>query len=169
MKPLSADQVVEVARNIAEIHHSGIFRKDGKTPYFKHVEAVAKIIDSEWHTLLPYSAQRVWNDLKPYVVAAGYVHDSFEDENKHGVKLDEAALVAIGLPVIVGELVRIVTKREGENYFDFTMRVNESHPLVVGARIIKRADLTHNMSDLKEGAQKDKYRLAEYILTHRNQ
>ncbi len=167
MKFLTPNQVVAAARQAAQAHHQGIFRRDGKTPYFDHVETVADIATSEWHSWLPHSARAVWNDLLPYVVAASYLHDTFEDENLFGIKLDEEALAKLGFPPIVGELVRIVTKRAGETYFDFIMRINESHPLVVGARIIKRADLTHNMSDLKEGAAKDKYRFAEYILTFR--
>jgi len=54
-------------------------------------------------------------------------------------------------------------KNKVMTYFDFIMKFVD-RPWDWTSRIVKRADLTHNMSDLQEGSLKDKYRLAEYTL-----
>jgi (p)ppGpp synthase/HD superfamily hydrolase len=55
--------------------------------------------------------------------------------------------------------VKMLTKRDGENYLESLMRI-----ISIITIIVKIADNTHNMSDLEEGSLKDKYRLSKYIL-----
>jgi (p)ppGpp synthase/HD superfamily hydrolase len=92
---------------------------------------------------------------------AALLHDTIEDTYVTSELLRQA-----GFPIMVIEMVQIVTKRPNENYFDFVMRIQESGH--VGAKMVKLADLRHNMSDLGEGSMKDKYRLAEHILAFFN-
>lgn len=152
----------------AEQKHAGQKRKDGK-PYFTHVEAVANIVNMDWFMLIPREAQDNWNECKDHVVAAAYLHDVIED---CGVTKQD--LIDAGFSVMTAEIVDALSKKPGENYFDFIMRVhNGDRPDFCGAFrtgmvAVKLADLQHNMSDLNEGSLKDKYRLAHYILSYFN-
>lgn len=83
-------------------------------------------------------------------------------------------LINEGFSVMTAEIVDALSKKEGETYFDFIMRIHngdspyECGAFRVGMVAVKLADLRHNMSDLKEGSLKDKYRFAEYILNYFN-
>lgn len=158
----TTDQLINIAYSIAELAHAKQFRKDGK-PYITHIDAVARIVNEEYYRLIPQNeaALRIWGEMKPYVIMAAILHDTIEDTD-----VTPEYLRARGIPEYVIDTVLTLSKRPGETYFDFTMRVHDSgNP---GAKVVKLADLTHNMSDLKEGAQKDKYRLAYHILNYFN-
>lgn len=161
-KVLSEREVVVRAHDIATKAHMGQKRKDGK-PYISHPEAVAQIVDEEFFSLMPYNetARNIWSPLKNYVIAAALLHDTIED-----TFVTSDLLHNEGFPRMVIEMVQMVTKRPGETYFDFIMRLHDSGH--VGAKIVKLADLRHNMSDLPEGSMKDKYRFAEYLLAFFN-
>lgn len=153
---------IEKAAEFARKAHSAQKRKDGK-PYFTHVEAVANIVNMDWFMLIPRTAQDNWNPHKDHVVAAAYLHDVIED-----CGVTKQQLIDEGFSVMTAEIVDDLSKRPGENYFDFIMRIHDGGPLRVGMVAVKLADLQHNMSDLDEGSLKDKYRLAEYILSYFN-
>lgn len=142
----------------AEKAHRGQSRKDGK-PYFSHVKAVANKVLMDWFQLIPRESQDEWNKHKDHVVAAAALHDTIED---CGFTTNQ--LLHEGFSPLTVEITDMVSKKKGETYFDFIMRLNESHPFKTGAVAVKLADLQHNMSDLNEGSLKDKYRLAHYIL-----
>ena len=154
---------IEIARKLAEKVHGKQKRKDGK-PYFSHVEAVANIVLNEWKRLLSLDKPELtsyWDARSNLVVAAAFLHDSVEDQ---GLTADD--FQREGLDHFVYNLVKTVSNQK-ENYFDFIMRIRGSHDsLNYGSRLIKLADLTHNMSDLQEGSMKDKYRFAYHILSH---
>ena len=69
---------------------------------------------------------------------------------------------------MTAEIVDELSKKPGETYFDFIMRIHDGGPFRTGMVAVKLADLRHNMSDLQEGSLKDKYRFAEYILSYFN-
>ena len=153
---------VQTAAEYAQQKHQGQKRKDGK-PYFTHVEAVANIVAMDWFTLIPREAQDNWNQHKDHVVAAAYLHDVIEDCN-----VTKQDLLDAGISVMTAEIVDALSKRPGENYFDFIMRIHDGGPFRTGMVAVKLADLQHNMSDLNEGSLKDKYRLSQYILSYFN-
>lgn len=154
---------VQTAAEYAEQKHQGQKRKDGK-PYFTHVEAVANIVNMDWFSLIPQeSSYGNWNSCKDQVVAAAYLHDVIEDCN-----VTKQDLLDAGISVMTAEIVDTLSKRPGENYFDFIMRIHDGGPFRTGMVAVKLADLQHNMSDLNEGSLKDKYRLAHYILSYFN-
>lgn len=146
----------------AEQKHAGQKRKDGKD-YFTHVEAVANIVNMDWFVLIPREAQDNWNKCKDQVVAAAYLHDVIED---CGVTKQD--LIDAGFHMMTAEIVDALSKKPGENYFDFIMRIHDGGSFRTGMVAVKLADLQHNMSDLNEGSLKDKYRLAHYILSYFN-
>jgi (p)ppGpp synthase/HD superfamily hydrolase len=145
---------IKKAADYANFMHAGQKRKDGKD-YFTHVEAVAKIVRDNWSV---EGYPKVWGKYKDEVIAAAYLHDVIE-----GCGVTKRQLIDEGFSVITVELVEVLSKKEGENYFDFIMRINKDR-LRFGAVAVKLADLQHNMSDLNEGSLKDKYRFAYYIL-----
>lgn len=153
---------IQTAAEYAQQKHQGQKRKDGK-PYFTHVEAVANIVTMDWFTLIPREAQDNWNKCKDHVVAAAYLHDVIEDCN-----VTKQDLLDAGISVMTAEIVDALSKRLGENYFDFIMRIHDGGPFRTGMVAVKLADLQHNMSDLNEGSLKDKYRLSHYILSYFN-
>jgi (p)ppGpp synthase/HD superfamily hydrolase len=153
---------IEKAAVFAKKAHQKQLRKDGK-PYFTHVEAVAEIVRMDWFTLIPREAQDNWNDRKADVVAAAYLHDVIEDCN-----VTKQDLIKEGFSVMTAEIVDELSKKPGETYFDFIMRIHDGGPFRTGMVAVKLADLQHNMSDLNEGSLKDKYRFAEYILNYFN-
>lgn len=156
-----AENYIQKALEFAKKAHEGQFRRDGK-PYFSHVEAVAKHVDEEWLNLIPIQAQGIWCGLKEHVVAAAFLHDTEEDQG-----ITSQQLLDEGFSVMTVDIVHIVSKRNGENYFDFIMRIRDSGAHSVGAVAVKLADLQHNMeNNAKEGSLLDKYRFADYILRH---
>lgn len=158
-----AQDYITKALAFAEKAHEGQFRRDGK-PYFTHLKAVADKVLMDWFTLIPRGAQDNWNKCKDHVVAAAALHDTVEDQGY--TKQD---LLDAGFSEMTADIVDMVSKKDGESYFDFIMRIHESHPFRVGAVAVKLADLAHNLSDNpKEGSLVDKYRLAEYILRRFN-
>ncbi len=158
-----AQDYITKALAFAKRAHEGQFRRDGK-PYFTHVEAVATKVSEDWFQLIPREAQDNWNKHKDHVVAAAALHDVIEDCN-----VSAADLLKEGFSVMTVEIVEALSKRKGETYFDFIMRIHDGGPFRVGMVAVKLADLSHNMSDNpKEGSQLDKYRLAEYILSYFN-
>ena len=58
------------------------------------------------------------------------------------------------------DVVKILSKKSGESYKDFILRVCENKD----AMQVKMADIKHNLSDLKKGSMKDKYELSLWII-----
>lgn len=136
--------------------HKNQKRKDGK-PYFSHLEAVAKNLEDYEQYLKNKRLHHFYEDL----IVAGYGHDLKEDQG-----VEDKDLIKNGFGILSTNLINTVSRKEGENYFDFIKRITLS-PYSQLASLIKLADLKHNMSDLGEGSLKDKYRFAEhYILSH---
>jgi len=139
----------EKALDFATKAHAGQKRKDGKD-YITHPIAVAEI------ALTLMNSRDEWRWLDADILYAGAVlHDTWED--CEDVTLD---IIKEEFGLEVSWIVDDLTKRDGENYLESVMRAKK----YVYSRIIKIADNTHNLSDLKEGSLKDKYRLSKYIL-----
>lgn len=142
--------IVDKAIEFAKTRHAGQFRRDGK-PYFTHLEAVAKITEE---SLKKYDPNQYfnWNE----VVASAYLHDWVE----MGGDFTE---IHLDFGYTVSRTISILTRESGVNYFDYIMGIEGGGDQI--AKIIKIADLTHNLNDgLNEGSMKDKYRFAKYIL-----
>lgn len=164
---------LEAAEMLARAAHQGQKRETGEDYFTAHVEPTAKTMESEYLEHFPREAAANWGrkDVRTCVIAATYLHDVVEDT---GITIND--LKKMGFQPMTCELVDIVTKRPGEEYFDFIMRIHNggSHPsepcgaFRVGAVAIKLVDLKNNLSTAGRGSRKDKYRLAEYILSYFN-
>lgn len=116
--------------------HSAQFRRDGKTPYFNHLEAVANKVEG------------------PTQKAVAYLHDSIEDTN---ITLEDLADL---FPEPIVKAVDAITKRKGENYKQYLARVKANWL----ATKVKIADISHNYSDSPTSRQKEKYEKAMSFL-----
>lgn len=130
--------------------HRGQCRKNTNLPYITHPIAVANII------IDCYS----W-DL---AAAVALLHDVVEDthitlenirEELHRIGYDEFFTNTIILAVDL-----LTKKRENFAIIEYLKNIKNNEI----TRVVKLADLEHNMSDLKPGNLLDKYRLCEEFL-----
>lgn len=138
---MEPENILEKCTKIARTAHQGQVRKfgdDKDKPYIVHPERVA-------------SAFKNSNLLASIAI----LHDVIEDTT-----VTEEDLRSEGIPAEIIGTVKCLSKKEGENYLDFIMRVKQN-PLACPVKI---EDIKDNMSSLQEGSLKDKYRLALYIL-----
>ncbi len=111
--------LMERAEQLAEAMHEGQYDKVGE-PYIKHIRAVADKVKT-------YDQKTV-----------AYLHDIVEDTS-----MDLENLRMLGFTEEIIQAVDAITRREDEDYFDFIDRVKENEL----ARVVKLADLEHNMDD----------------------
>lgn len=136
-KPGNPEMLVE-AEGIAREAHK-YQKRWGGAPYIMHPAAVA----------LSFK-----DDEFDYKIVA-WLHDVIEDTD-----YTHTNLMQNGISEYLVGAVLAMTKKEGQNYYDFIMQISENEL----ASRVKLADIKHNLSDLKEGSLKDKYRLALHIL-----
>ena len=137
-------ELIVTARNFAQMAHTGQFRRDGKTPYFQHVDGVARLVKPQ----------------KPEYIATAYLHDVIEDTNYSSVDL-----LKIGMPMIVVDAVLLLTKFDHQPYEEYLKDVKEN----VIARAVKIADMTYNLNDTPSQKQIDKYNKGlEYLNDNKN-
>lgn len=159
---IQSDPAVVKAINFARYAHAGQKRWGGEDYFTAHLDVVARYLYNNIHSLI---GSRYWkaalmpNNVK-IMVAAAYLHDVLEDTSA-----TEADLLTTDIDPHVVAIVKNLTRKK-ENYAEFIMRINKSN---IMTRAVKIADLRCNMSDLNEGAMKDKYRLAEHILLRGNE
>lgn len=118
--------------SIAESGHAGQTRNDGVTPYINHPRQVAAMFSEREHSMR--------------MVALG--HDLFED-----TKVTAEELLNKGIPEYIIDAIKILTKKEGESYETYLVRVNDN----VLARHVKIADMIANLSDSPSRNQVKRY------------
>lgn len=138
---LTNEQVLKIAGEA----HRGQFRKDAKTPYIEHPKAVAEILKNKYN--IEYCDK---------IIQIAYLHDVLEDTD-----ITSELLCEMGVSLKVINCVVTLTHSRSESYIDYILRIKQ---LGGWARIVKIADLTHNLNDLQAGSLRDKYMLAKYIL-----
>ena len=151
-----------LADQLMRTHHQGQTRNDKKTPYYTHplaVEVIAVQIAKLYITRLMLAFPDIGeDDLIEFVRQVAKMHDLIEDTDITIEYLREQ-----GFHSIVVEAISRITKhpvKGAESYLDYLWRVI-GHFI---SRIVKLADLKHNMSDLKPGNMLDKYVLADHFL-----
>lgn len=123
--------LTEIAETVARIAHAGQTRMDGVEPYVNHPLRVAEALASR-----PGGCTYgLW--------AAAVLHDVIED-----TAVTAADLLTLGIPESVVEVVVIVSRTEGESYWEYLERVVASGNS--GAIALKVADTTDNKSSLPE-------------------
>lgn len=139
------NELIQKAIDFAKIAHVG--QKYGGKDYFEaHLEPVAKIVENNFELLFSLKEYGIAYIYKEQAIACAYLHDVLEDTE---YTLD-------GFPILVDHTVKVLTRNEFVNYFDYINLVNQDR----NAYIVKIADLAFNIYNSKEGARKDKYRFA---------
>jgi GTP diphosphokinase / guanosine-3',5'-bis(diphosphate) 3'-diphosphatase len=141
--------------------HAGQKRRDGKD-YITHPIAVAEIAVKQFLDIHGFDESD-----RLVIYLAAIAHDLAEDTSiKEREYVNE--LLEIGLDKDLSSLLYmtllLLNKKSYKSYLDYILAIKEN----IWAIEIKLADLTHNLSDLKNGSQKDKYMLAQYILENEN-
>lgn len=131
MKLLLHVDVISSAESFAKAKHAGKFRKDGTTPYSKHLQDVVNrlkslgVIDSE-------------------LLCAGWLHDILEDTD---VTFDEIyEQFGNKTAVIVTSLTKDTTLPRKQREQAYVKQLRESSH---DAKIIKICDISANLSDIK--------------------
>jgi (p)ppGpp synthase/HD superfamily hydrolase len=127
------------AYHFAKKKHEGQFRRDGVTPYFKHIGDVYLRVDDD-------------EDLG--VIAL--LHDVFEDTDA-----TEADLFNLGFSFKQVQAVKVLTKKKGQSYKDYLEGVKQNEL----AKKVKIADMLANLSDKPTEKQIKKYALGLVYLT----
>ena len=133
--------LTDLAAKIATEAHQGQTRWDKKTPYISHPAAIARALIKQGYG-------------EDYVIVA-WLHDVIEDTN-----YTAEMLVAAGIPEYLVDSVKVISKKDNQKYLDYILDVQADEI----ARVVKIADITHNLSDLRPGSMRQKYELAIHIL-----
>lgn len=137
--------------------HAGQIRKNTGAPYITHPIAVAEI------ALAKVKDRHIRYQEMIYAIAIN--HDVLEDTNATIEEL-EAVFKDAGFSLseisLIMYCIKILTKSEKDfDIIEYIHRIKYQEL----ARIVKLADLEHNMSDLKPGNLLDKYKLCVLFLT----
>lgn len=155
----------EITLELATHYHKGQTRWDKNIPYITHPIAVSDSARDYfqnkhfgWFSQVYIYLNRPGEaDVIDIIEAVSLGHDILEDT----IATSEI-LRSSGLNEEVIKSIEAITKKadKSESYLDYIMRVKKN-PV---ARIVKICDITHNLTDLKNGSMRDKYFLAKYIL-----
>ena len=118
------------AKKFASNLYNGQFRADGKTPYIEHLRAVVNLLKKIGVT-------------DKNILCAAWLHDVIEDCNISRAKLSFEFNSEVAR--IVFNLTRNVNRRA------YKKRINNASYAV---KIVKLADVIHNVSELNKGATK---------------
>lgn len=126
------EDLIQKCLSIAKNAHKGQFRRDGNTPYIRHVYAVAN---------------RACRFGQEYTCVA-YLHDVLEDSD-----LTAKDLIAFGVPKNIVDAVELLTKKDDLTYSEYLyhIRFNEF------ARRVKICDMISNLADDPTDKQIAKY------------
>lgn len=145
-----------MARSLAFVAHKGQTRRDGKTPYFRHVvatEAFARAILSQ------ASTSQVCRRNEAVIRAAAFLHDVIENTEE-----SVPTLLLKGVHPKIVAVVELLTHDKAMSYVDY-VRMAAQNPL---ASIVKLADIFSNLSDIPTPRQIKKYAKALEILKGTN-
>lgn len=126
------DYWINAAREIAISAHEGQFRRDGKTPYIRHPEQVAKNVEKR---------------LQPIA----WLHDVVEDTT---VSLEDLKIAQF--PQYIIDAVDLLTHRSSEPNVIYWKRMLQNRDAVT----VKIADIKANLKDSPTERQAEKYRRA---------
>lgn len=122
--------IEDIAKDIATEAHKGQFRFDKVTPYIKHPEAVANLLNGQVEK------------------AVAWLHDVLEDTD-----VTEDDLLKAGIPTLLVHYCHILNKNNYDSYTEYIMNAKKYEV----TKNVKIADITHNSSDRPTKRMKRKY------------
>lgn len=129
---------VELAQDFARKKHKGQTRRNGKTPFFEHLEAVVSRLKSIGIT----------NDD---VLCAGWLHDTMEDTNTTFDEISELFGKQVALLVLSLSKDESLPKKEKESNYAKLLRDASFE-----AKLVKLCDISANLKDLDDSMSKTK-------------
>lgn len=140
---LSLNQQLLLAPQVAARAHQHQKRKDG-TPYVAHPMRVALRVSDTYEDIPNLAgdikAEQVWREQqKTRLIVVALLHDVVEDTD---VTIQE--LRELGFDEIILHALDAVTKRPGEKYTAFILRIKAAGPLAIA---VKLADIADNLED----------------------
>jgi len=129
---------VELAQDFARKKHKGQTRRNGKTPFFEHLEAVVSRLKSIGIT----------NDD---VLCAGWLHDTMEDTNTTFDEISELFGKQVALLVLSLSKDDSLPKKEKESNYAKLLRDASFE-----AKLVKLCDISANLKDLDDSMSKTK-------------
>lgn len=166
MNTVSQIPLTPYALAVATRAHKGQTRWDKSVPYIVHPVAVASIAndlyDKEHAQFYEVSIARD----KELLTVVAYLHDAEEDVEGFDLigeleKMVDAKLInSSEKRFLHGSLINL-NKNNFKNYLDFTLAAKNGW----ASRLVKRADIMHNLATTKKGSMRDKYLLALHVLT----
>jgi (p)ppGpp synthase/HD superfamily hydrolase len=149
--------IVEQVEDYIREKHKGQKRWDGRDYFTEHLLGVRKIAVDFIKDDLIFGEKEVVKWIEIMALA----HDLAEDQNVSEEDFGKF-LVSIGFKYgkTLGEYLKLLNKNNYDSYLDFVLGAKENS----FTKIVKIADITHNLQDLKKGSMRDKYLLALHIL-----
>lgn len=124
------EEQLTLAKKIASMAHTNQFRRGGDEPYIVHPARVAKRVAK-------YLENTDMQEMSLIVQSVAWLHDVIEDS------VDVQALYSSGLIQEIVEPVTVLTKKYGEFYDDYLVKVKANNV----ARIVKIHDMLDNLAD----------------------
>lgn len=119
------------AKRFAILQHKGQKRKDGKTPYWKHLEQVVKRLKTI--------------HAKEEILIVGWLHDTIEDTETDYDEIKE--IFGKKIADMVSSLTKDTRLVESKRERQYVRQLRTS---IFEAKIVKLADVTANIADLRK-------------------
>lgn len=169
------EEIKSAALKIATEAHASQYYRHDKSPYINHPIAVADIAIQLFNDSIPPYENPNCIEYKK-IIAQLYVISLFHDisgdvieyKNNERLLIDELKIRdSLGQfktadYVDIEKALTCLNKHRYESYLEFILAAKRDYY----ARIVKMADLKHNLSDLAKGSLKQKYELALHILKY---
>lgn len=140
---MNKEELLNLAKQIAQNAHKGQYRRDGLAPYIVHPRDVSR------HPSLK-------GDV--YAEAVAWLHDILEESDLYSAE----DLLFFEIPKEVVDAVVAMTKKKGESYESYLYRVAANDI----AREVKIADMIINLADSPTRKQIAKYGYGLHFLTN---
>lgn len=137
------EEQLVLAKKVASMAHVNQFRRGGNEPYIVHPARVAKRVDK-------YLENTDIQGMSLIVQSVAWLHDVIEDSDG---KISVQVLYSNGLIQEIVEPVAVLTKKYGESYDDYMVKVKANNV----ARIVKIHDMLDNLADNPTENQIRKY------------
>lgn len=158
---MNTNDKIREALELATTIHDGQFRKNGNAPYITHPIAVCEIVKQYINENNDRFCLTDIEIIDIQIIAL--LHDTCEDctiMNKQ--ELIQKIYDSFGERVRMCVL-QLTKDKSLDNYATYINRlITNGH---IFSLLVKFADLKHNMSDLQESPQLDKYRLASMLVS----
>lgn len=161
------DKIIEITNTIMEELHRGQFRnnrneKGEKIPYIIHPRRVKENAIKIYRKTFGETDTLYLIETQVVALAHDLEDTSMSEEKFIWTLMTLSNDSDYSKFAAIRAALDIMNKFNHKNYLEY-IQTAKTNPI---SRIVKLADLEDNLSDLKPGSLRDKYLLAQYILTN---